>query len=155
MANHSTLRPTFAQLPDADLCLVSCVKEKMAAAAPARRLYASDYFRKMRSVVERAGWQWCVLSAKYGLLDPDEVVEPYDKTLNNMPRPDRVQWANRVLRTLEPRLEGVRSVVVFASNSYQEFVVPALQERGIAVHDPMKDMPIGKRLRWLKQLLES
>lgn len=145
-----------ADLPDADLCLVPCVKTKREVAAPARELYQSDYFRKMRDVVERTGWQWCILSAKHGLVEPDQVIAPYDKTLNKgMTVGERREWARSVMTALEPRLSDVRSVVVFTGKRYQEFLTPALEERGITVHDPMKGMGIGKRKQWLGALLET
>lgn len=60
------------------ITLVGCGKAKRENAAPARDLYTSSYFAAKRNYVERSGREWYVLSAKHGLLDPDEVVEPYD-----------------------------------------------------------------------------
>src|SRR3546814_9506263 len=33
-----------------------------------------------------------VLSAKYGVLDMDRIIEPYELTLNRMARADRIVW---------------------------------------------------------------
>ena len=43
-----------------------------------------------------------MLSAEHGLVDPDEVIAPYDKTLNNVPIAVRRQWAERVWRKMIP-----------------------------------------------------
>src|SRR3990172_9853687 len=62
--------------------LVGCTKSKQTHAAPARDLYTpSALFRGRRDYVERSCGRWFVLSAKYGLVDPDSIIEPYDQTL--------------------------------------------------------------------------
>lgn len=138
-----------APLPRADLCLVSCVAKKLARSAPARELYTSDLFRKMRDLVEARGWPWFILSAKYGLVAPEQVIEPYEKTLNTMRSAERRDWAEGCLGALEPHLVDVKSVVFLAGARYREFLVPALANRGIEVHVPMARLPIGKQLAWL------
>ena len=47
---------------------------------------------------------WVNLSAKHGLVGPEEVIEPYEKTLKRMPVKDQCQWADQVLRKLTPHL---------------------------------------------------
>ena len=68
--------------PGRRLFLVSCVKTKLPRRAAAKDLYISDWFRKARACVESTGCPWAILSAEYGLLHPDEVIRPYEKTLN-------------------------------------------------------------------------
>ena len=78
---HSRPSSNF-DLGDA-LVLVSCVKSKLAHAAPARALYEpSAWFRKVRGIVEASGSRWFVLSSRYGLVRPTTELPPYDYTLN-------------------------------------------------------------------------
>lgn len=142
------------RLPAADLCLVSCVKTKLPNRAPARQLYVSDWFHKARAVVEARGWPWRILSAKYGLVDPEMVIEPYEMTLNKMPKNERVEWSRRVMRALDPNLSGVGSVVIFAGMKYREFLVPELCARGITVHIPMEGLRNGEQLAQLNRWLD-
>ena len=139
-------------LPSADLCLVSCVARKLPRSAPAKDLYVSDLFRKMRRLVEAQGWRWFILSAKYGLLDPERVIEPYDETLNEVGVAVRRDWAEGCLDALGPHLAGVKSVVFLAGTKYREFLAPALVGRGIKVHVPMAGMRIGEQLAWLNRV---
>lgn len=141
-------------LPTADLCLVSCVKTKLPNRAPARQLYVSDWFRKARAVVEARGWPWRILSAKYGLVDPEMVIEPYEMTLNNMRRGERVEWSRTVMTAFDSRLTDVKSVVIFAGERYREFVVPALRARNITVHIPMEGLRSGEQLSQLSKWLD-
>lgn len=141
-------------LPAVDLCLVSCVKGKRSSAAPAKDLYISDWFKKARRIVETEGWRWFVLSAKHGLLDPEELIAPYEKTLDTMGAEERRSWANEVWEALDPHLSGVRSIVVFAGQKYREHLEPRLREVGIEVRVPMEGLRRGDQLAWLKRRLD-
>ena len=142
-------------LPTADLCLVSCVKTKLRERAPAKELYVSPWFCKARAVVEGERWRWFILSAKYGLVDPDAVIEPYEKTLNAMGRDKRIEWSREVMSALDPSLAGVDSIVIFAGEPYREFLAPKLRDRGITVHVPMKGLDWGNQLAWLNARLDE
>ena len=136
-----------------DLCLVSCVGRKGQSPAPAKDLYLSDWFIKARRVVEMESWKWFVLSAKHGLLDPEESVAPYEKTLNTMSAEERRSWASETWQALEPHLAGVRSVVLFAGQKYREHLEPRLRDLGIEVQVPMEGLAIGEQLAWFKRRL--
>lgn len=60
------------------------VRQQQACASCSRRRPLSDLFRKARAYAERSADEWFVLSAMHGLVDPGDVVEPYDLTLNTM-----------------------------------------------------------------------
>lgn len=137
----------------ADLCLVSCVKPKLPQRAPARDLYVSPFFRKARAYIEGQRWPWFILSAEHGLLHPDVVVAPYDRTLTNMRVRQRRAWASGVMQALEGQLADVKTVVVLAGARYREFLEPALQTRGIDVRVPMAGLRIGEQLSWLNARL--
>ena len=62
--------PRQLDLADA-LVLVSSVKSKRAHTAPARSLYTSAWFCKVRDLVEASGGRWFVLSARNSLVPPD------------------------------------------------------------------------------------
>jgi uncharacterized protein DUF6884 len=68
---------------------VSCVKSKRPGRSPARLLYTSAWFQKVRDIVEASGARWFILSARYGLVAPDAEIEPYERTLNSMGVADR------------------------------------------------------------------
>jgi hypothetical protein len=151
------LRPSAAPqseqklaLADA-LVLVSCVKSKRARTAPARSLYTSAWFCKVRDLVESGGARWFVLSALYGLVLPDAEIAPYELTLNALGVADRRAWANRVLEKLLPEIVDVKRVVMFAGHRYREFLIEPLARRGIKVEVPLAHLKIGEQLRWLSK----
>ena len=133
------------------LYLVSCVSKKRAVPAPAQDLYVSPLFLKTRAYVESRGQPWYILSAKYGLVAPEQLIEPYDLTLKQMPVAERRRWAERVMSQLQPHLDGVAEVVFLAGQPYQEFLNPQIGRQGITVRDPLQGLKIGERMRWLGQ----
>ena len=137
------------------LYLVSCVKIKLSEPAAAKDLYVSDWFRKARTCVERKGGAWRILSAQYGLVHPDDVIRPYEKTLKTMRVADRRTWARDVLKALEPSLVEASIVVFFAGERYREFLEPSLRNRGIEVEVPMRGLSQGRQLAWLGDHLDG
>ncbi len=133
------------------LYLVSCVSQKLPVSAPAKDLYTSPLFCKARSYVERKGQPWFILSAKHGLLHPDQPVAPYDLTLNTMGVRDRCRWAEGVLSQMEPHLDDVGGVIFLAGQRYRQFLEPALRQKGVSVSVPMEGLKIGEQLSWLNR----
>lgn len=72
--------------------LVACAKTKAATAQPARRLYRSELFRRAAAYADATYDHWFILSAQHYLVHPDEILEPYDKTLHRMAAADRRHW---------------------------------------------------------------
>lgn len=137
------------------VALVTCVKLKRPSDTAARDLYTSTLFRSLRGYAEHTADQWYILSAEHGLLHPDQVVAPYERTLNTMKKADRLAWAGRVqqqlLQVLPPRAE----VVILAGVKYRDNLIPFLKEHGFSVSVPLEGLSFGKQLRRLKQLAAS
>ena len=131
------------------LFLVSCVKTKLSRPAKAKDLYISDWFRKARACVEREGGAWRILSAKYGLVHPEDVIQPYEKTLITMQVTERRTWADNVLKALEHCLGDADAVVFFAGERYREFLEPWLRSRCIGFDVPMRGLSQGRQLAYL------
>jgi hypothetical protein len=131
--------------------LISCVKKKRTKPSPARELYRSDWFKKAREYVETSNCAWFVLSAKYGLVSPDQIISPYKKTLNKMLVSERKAWAEKVLRQLQKAMPQLSQVIVLAGERYREFLIPNLEVDRVSVVVPMKGLAIGQQLRWLSR----
>lgn len=83
------------------IVLISCVSKKQAHKAKVKDLYISPLFRKNLAYAQKLKPDMIyILSAKYGLLDLDTEIEPYDLTLNNMPSNEIKSWAKKNSRTI-------------------------------------------------------
>lgn len=133
------------------VALVSCVKTKRTVASHAEELYTSTLFIKMRRFALRNADTWYILSAKYGLLRPDETVEPYELTLTTMRKAGRIAWSTRVKEQLSAALPNNAEVLFLAGEAYRDELVPFLEQRKIPIKVPMAGMRMGAQLRWLNE----
>lgn len=132
-----------------NICLVSCVKSKAKESREAKDLYTSALFRKAREVAENEFDKWYILSAKYGLVPPGKVIEPYEQTLNKMALEERKVWAKDVCKKLKKIVKPDDTVTFFAGLNYREYLVEELEEMECRVEFPMEGMSIGNQLKWL------
>lgn len=132
------------------IAIVSCVKTKRAVASAAADLYKSALFRGLRTYAERNADIWYILSAKHHLVRPDEVIEPYEKTLNRMQKRERHEWAERVKAQLTDAIPENAQVILLAGMRYREEIEPFLRER-FTVTVPLEGLSFGRQLAWLKE----
>ena len=92
-----------------------------------------------------------MLSARYGLVEPQTVIAPYDSTLNALDVEERRKWGGRTFEALMKAEPELRRVVMFAGQRYREFLEPRLAERGISVQVPMRHLRQGEQLAWLAE----
>jgi hypothetical protein len=138
--------------------LASCVKMKAGFPLPAEELYVSDWFKKARAyILGRMAPQdrWYILSAKYGLVEPGRMIEPYNQTPKEMPTDKRRQWAEQVLVELGQILGQRDTVILLAGQRYREFLENPLRAEGRKLCVPMRNLGIGEQLRWLKTAISK
>jgi hypothetical protein len=121
--------------------LVGCVKRKGPVAAPAGELYVSPLFAGRRRFVEASCDRWFILSARHGLVDPDEVVEPYDESLVAAGVGERHAWAERVL---------IDAPAEHTPGDLAPLGCPHYVRRRVAAHDLHRDLGAAGRTgrRW-------
>ena len=133
---------------DGTLALISCSKGKSSETRHARFLYTSQLFKAVSGYVTGEYRQWVILSAKHGVLNPDETVCPYELSLNSFTRRERMEWSDR---TAEQLLKmNLSSVHIFAGRHYRDYLVPLLEAAGVAVSVPLAGLGIGQQLSWYK-----
>lgn len=144
------------------VALIACTKGKLRRAAPAREMYTSQLFQLSLAYAEQYREQGqppavvYVLSAKHGLLDLDQVIEPYDASLNVMTAAERRLWGRQVADELERRHDLARTHLMFlAGKVYRQAVISSLPAFARHVTVPMRDLTgIGYQLKWLKNNLK-
>jgi len=124
--------------------LIQCTNSKRDEMSMAKNLYdESAYFRKMRAWAEERGNPWYILSAKHGLVAPNEIIEPYDE--RGISKSDAIEIALKIDAL------GFDTVDITAGMDYTNHLVPELERDGIEVINYFAGEPIGRR----KQLLQS
>ncbi len=132
--------------------LVSCVAKKLDHPELAGALYISPWFRAARQYALATSDEWWILSAKYGLVHPRRQIEPYDQSLHTMSQNERFAWAINIVRILKGWVKPeTHRIVLLAGNRYCRHLEPMLREMDYELHRPLRGLPIGKQVQWLKK----
>ncbi|WP_344942399.1 DUF6884 domain-containing protein [Actinomadura miaoliensis] len=145
----STARPPAAETAVMGLVLVGCVKTKADRAMAAKDLYRSPLFQRRRTYAERTALPWFILSSRWGLVAPDEVIAPYDMYLGDQPVSYRRAWASFVTQQL--LLHGPvagRRIEIHAGDAYIAPLRPLLEDLGAVVIDPVDARSRGEIIAW-------
>jgi hypothetical protein len=131
------------------IVLISCVKRKGKNRAKSQYLYESALFRKSLSYARSLSPDAIyVLSAKYGLVDLDREIDPYDETLKNMPMHEVKAWGEGVLRQLRAVADLKEDRFTFlVAERYRRFLLPHLSHAEV----PMRGLGIGQQLQYLTE----
>jgi len=146
----------------AKIVLISCTSRKRAYKTKAKYLYdRSPLFRKSLEYARLLNPDKIfILSAKYGLLDPDVEIEPYDVTLSNVSKKVRTKKPNLKVLSKEERKMWSKNVIdqlskitnlkrdkfiLLAGRNYREFLVPHIANYNI----PMEHVISFYQQGWL------
>lgn len=129
------------------IVLISCVSKKKPHKAKAEELYVSPLFMGyLRYAKSQKPDDIFILSAKYGLLELDREIEPYNLTLKDMSSDQARAWAKDVLGQLRKRADLQSDhFILLAGDRYRKYIVPHL----VSCEIPFQGMTIGKQLQYL------
>ena len=134
------------------IVLISCVSKKLPNKSKAQDLYISPLFRyNLEYAKSLKPDKIFILSAKHGLLNLDEEIEPYNETLNEMNSNEVKEWANSVLNELSKVCDIKKDeFIFFAGDKYRKYLISHINNYKI----PLKGLGIGKQLKYLKENLK-
>lgn len=132
------------------VALISCCSQKQNHPTEAIDLYTSPLFRKSRAFAEKFGLPVWILSAKHKLTAPKTIIAPYDVTLNDFTKQQLDEWSKEVAGQIVHQF-GNEPLLVLAGEKYLGFK----KYLNNPIVDPMQGLPIGKRLKWLKRMLDK
>ena len=133
-----------------DVLLLGCVKLTASSQQVAKDRSASDLFGKRLRYADERGLPWFVLSAKHGLLRPDDVVTPYDVEFKAQPAGYRSAWGAWVIERLRYELgalDGIR-LEVHAGEAYARALVDPSSAAGATLTHPLQGLRQGEQLAW-------
>jgi len=131
------------------IVLISCVKTKLPHKAKAKDLYISSLFRyNLKFARQIKPDEIFILSAKYGLLELEQKIEPYEATLNKMSEAAKQNWAEAVLEQLEKKCDLQKDLFIFlAGNNYRKYLIKKLPNYEV----PFEGFSFGQQLSELKK----
>jgi hypothetical protein len=120
------------------LCIVPCGSKKVWDVDPttgptcAKDVYVGPFASKCRAYAQRFfPSSWCILSAKYGFLFPEDIVPgPYNVTFNDA-MTDPISPAQLAFQADERGLNGYDRIVVLGGRKYVAIVRAALARASV------------------------
>lgn len=133
------------------LALVGCGKAKAEEPRPASKLYTSGLFRLSFAYAQAQAARVFIASAHYGLICPEGTFSPYEGSLDQMTSERQVEWARGVVAQVEAlaSTREERALLLLAGGTYAALLDEHLGRAGWRVEQPLRGLPIGKRLHWL------
>lgn len=135
------------------IVLLSCVSRKKVGRRPACDLYTGPLFQNSWEYAKLLNPDFIhIMSAKYGLINYNELIETYDVTLNDMSKEDINIWSNKVLEDLKLKydISDTKFIILAGKNYYDGFIDNLKQ-----VELPLGSLPIGKRVQWLQNTIKE
>lgn len=139
------------------LILIGCGSAKQSSAYPAKDLYTGSLFRARRQYAESRADYWFILSAKYGLLEPERQIDPYELDLRKQSAEARTVWTYRVaeaIKAVSTQLtDSSLSVEIHAGAPYAENLQCLLEQAGCfaEVQWPVRGLTQGAQMRFYAQ----
>ena len=133
------------------LVIVPCGKSKIWDKKPdvsnvkARDVYTGAPFKVNREYAESFGVDWVILSAKYGFLEPDQVIpENYNVTFND---PSTNPISHKELKKqVERSYSDYTYIITLGGKTYSEIVSQLFIDEKTSVYSPAAGLPIGKAM---------
>ena len=135
------------------IALISCTSSKKSYSCKASEMYTpSPRFSLAYRYAKQVADIVYVLSAKYVLLSEEDVIEPYNVTMNNKPTEERRVWSELVIKSLAERhsLDSDEFIII-AGRAYNEFIIPVLKHHTL----PLEGQSMGRWIPKLKELIGS
>lgn len=134
------------------IILISCCKQKAKERCKAKNMYISPLFKLSWKYAKQFDSDIYILSAKYGLLNPETIIEPYDLTLKKFSKDEQIKWSSDIVEKLKNicSLENDKFIIL-AGNTYIEYILPFIKNYEL----PMIGLGLGKRLKWLNKHTDS
>jgi hypothetical protein len=123
--------------------LLTCTKRKLDKIAKAKDLYSSPIFQSNRTIAEKLGDVWYILSAMHGLISPETRIGPYDRSLHSLPKSYQIKWAKKVFNSLYPELKKGDQIIILGDCLYAELLAPLIGNAGFDLEIPKSG--IGSR----------
>jgi hypothetical protein len=134
-SNKTSFQLSSLKKGDKVLIITGCTKEKLgytnSIKAAAKKMYQGRLFRTVKEYAETMKLDYVIVSAKYGLIFPDDVIEGYEKFLQTKEDVERIRPL--VEKRLKPILKNYEKILVIAGEKYREVLRNLWDERFITV----------------------
>lgn len=131
------------------LAIIGCSKTKFDKTCEAQYLYNSVLFRKtliycLRHLEYK---EIVILSAKYGILDCNDIITNYNETIKEKSKLELEFWKNRVINSIFKL--NIKNIDFYCGQSYIKPLNQSLLQNNFIINEPLKGLGIGQRIKYL------
>jgi len=108
----------------AKIAIINCGSKKKDHACDAREMYeGGSLFKKMREYAEKAYDKYYIISGHYGLLEPNQIIEPYEDVVFFVQKifRDRAKKEGKVLTAVSKADQKIWGKKVFDAIDWNQF----------------------------------
>ena len=136
------------------IVLLMCGKNKLSQKAKVKDLYTSPRFQRSiqyaKTITNYSNIY--VLSAKYGILELEQEIAPYDKSIYDMSITEKDEWAKMVISKLKTKVDIDNSNFIFLTDDfYSEYLCKYLSHFEL----PLDGLNQNEHLSWFLKMLKE
>lgn len=133
------------------IVFIGCGKKKNNKKCCAKNMYQGNYFNTCLQYAKTFTNEndIYILSAKYGVLCLDTIIEPYNITLNNFTKEQNKNWTEMVINQLkELNINNNEKVIMLCGKNYYKNLLTYFND----IELPLKDFEgMGYQISFMKQ----
>lgn len=133
------------------VAVINCGSDKVHKKCKAKDLYTGSLFLASRFFCESNYDQYCILSAKYHVLLPDDDVDYYDLYLGSLSKEEKAEWDKITAQQLMDRFPKGTEFDFYTSKMYIDGVLPVLDKNGISYTTNLNDLGLGYKIQWFQK----
>lgn len=133
-----------------DIGLISCGKSKLNYKAKAKELYIGDLFKKSLEYSIKNYDKTFILSAKYGLVGLNDIIEPYNLTFKNFKEAEKKRWSFKVYNQIINNINSDDNIYWHCGINYRKYIARVLPNKQFI---PLEGLGLLKQLSWYKNNL--
>jgi len=115
------------------LVLTGCSQRKLCYPAPAIELNQGQLFRGIKKLARSNNFDLKILSGKYGLLDSNEIISPYNQKIST--KKDILRIRRKSFPKLFRAIERYDLIIVIMGKNYREVIEPVFNDKFIVIYD--------------------
>jgi len=131
------------------VALIPCTNQKSENPGPAREVWVGHHFQTMLMHAEEFYDVTYIMSFKYGLITPDQHIEPYDTNIHKEPLVEQIKWRRMLTKQLiELCMDPPHVVGIYVGKADADWIEDFLFRNGVVhVIQPWRGMGIGDRIQ--------
>jgi hypothetical protein len=129
------------------LAIIPCTNQKSDEPGPAREVWTGVHFQLTLLHAEEFYDRTLIMSFKYGLITPDEVIEPYDMNIHFEPLKVRVAWKRMMMQHIQRECENPPGILgLYVGKTDVDWLSKAFLGRGTKkIIQPWAGLGTGQR----------